>query len=253
MYSSKWFNVEVPNPNAAIRVFCFPYAGGGASVFRKWYEGLPTKVEVVSVCFPGRERRFNEMPVGSLPLLVESLYQNITPFLDKPFVFFGHSNGALICYELALLLNSNQCRMLPEMLIVSAKCPPHIPSDKKAISALPDDQFIAELIELNGTPKELLQNREMMELLLPTLRADFSLGEGKIFRKKKILDCPVRVFYGVDDVIPLQQIIAWQDLFSEPVGFHEFPGGHFFIHDKRTELLSALSGVLSEMKSAKVD
>ena len=244
---SKWFDIERPKPHALMRIFCFPYAGGGASVFRQWSEELPSNVEVISVRLPGRETRIDESPIASLDQLLKSLYQNIIPFCNKPFMFFGHSNGALICYELALLMRRRELETLPITLVLSAKIPPHVPGDDKKRSILSDDEFIFELKELNGTPKELLENRELMEMLLPMIRADFSLTEGHIFQKDIILDCPVSVFYGSEDNISKQQIMAWQDLFREQVNFYEFTGGHFFIHEQRAEVLSVLNSVIKKI------
>jgi medium-chain acyl-[acyl-carrier-protein] hydrolase len=247
MYFSKWFHFERPNPRSSVRLFCFPYAGGGSAVFRAWCDELPNKVEVVAIRLPGRENRIDEEPIGSLDCLVEALYENIISLLDKPCAFFGHSNGALICYKLALRLERYCLSVAPKMLILSAKCPPHFMSEKENLSLLPDDEFLDKLSELNGTPKEILENREMMGLLLPMLRADFSLAENLDFEPDVTLKCPVTVFYSPEDEISFQKIAAWQDLFSEKISFHEFSGGHFFIHEQRSQLLAVLSEELNKM------
>lgn len=250
MYFSKWFHAERPNHQSSFKLFCFPYAGGGSAVFRAWCDELPKKVEVVSIRLPGRENRIDESPLGSLDCLVEALYENIISLLDKPYAFFGHSNGALICYKLALRLQRSRFSGVPKLLILSAKCPPHVMSKKENLSLLPDDEFLAKLSELNGTPKELLENREMMDLLLPMLRADFSLGENLDFEPDVILKCPATVFYSREDNISFQKITAWQDLFSEKISFHEFSGGHFFIHEQRAQLLAVLSEELNKISLA---
>jgi len=98
--SSSWIDYLKPNPRANVRLFCFPYAGGGASIFRTWANDVPTGVEVCPVQLPGRESRLIEQPFTRLSSLVQALAQAISPYLDVPFAFFGHSMGALISFEL---------------------------------------------------------------------------------------------------------------------------------------------------------
>lgn len=245
MQKSPWFYIQKPNPTAKIRLFCFPYAGGGASIFRDWHQFLPSEFEVVAVCPPGRENRFNEELISSMPVLVNTLHKNILPLLDKPFIFFGHSNGALICFELSRSLRHEKI-YVPERIILSAKCPPHIPSGKERISQLPDTEFLAELEDMSGTPKDILQNKELMALLMPMLRADFALSENVVYEEDILLKCPATLFYGLQDKITLDQIMAWQDLFLEPVQTVMFSGGHFFIEDQRDQILFELNRILIE-------
>lgn len=247
MNVKKWFQIDHPNPDALLRLFCFPYAGGGASVFRDWAKALPSFLEIVSVRLPGRENRLNERPISSMEQLVESLYSNIQIHFDKPYVFFGHSNGALVSYMLAKKIHSiAQGSRSPEMLILSAKSPPHVATEKRHISGLPAHQFIEELKRLNGTPRELLENPEIMELLLPMLRADFALSEHLRFENNAQLSCAAQVFFSRLDDIPIPNIRAWQDLFSSPISFAEFEGGHFFLHEQQDIVLKRLSQVLTK-------
>lgn len=242
---SQWFYVQKPKPAAVLRLFCFPYAGGGASIFRDWFRSLPEEIEVVAIRPPGRESRFNEEPISSLVTLVEQLYKNILPLLDKPFIFLGHSNGALTCFELARLLEAKQ-KPTPAKVILSAKCPPHIPSPSKSISHLPDEEFLVELQDISGTPEEILQNKELMELLMPVLRADFSLSENFVHENNTLLKSETILFHGAKDRISKEQICAWQDLLLEPCQVFEFSDGHFFIDSQRDEYLSLLNQLLQE-------
>lgn len=244
----KWFYIQKPNPAAKLRLFCFPYAGGGTSIFRNWYQSLPDTIEVVAIRAPGRENRLSEQPISSLSALVEEIFQHIQPLLNKPFIFFGHSNGALICFELARLLQRKQMAM-PNGVILSAKSPPHIAKSTKNISQLPDSEFLAELQDMNGTPLALLQNHELMELLMPMLRADFSLSENLIYQHDITLQCPATLIYGAQDKITIAQIMAWQDLLQHPVKLVELSGGHFFIDEQRDQLLSVLRQMLTESLS----
>ena len=243
--SSNWFYIQKPKPAAVLRLFCFPYAGGGAAIFRDWFKSLPDEIEVIAIRPPGRENRFGEAPIGCLPTLVQLLYQNILPLLDKPFIFLGHSNGALTCFELARLLEAKQ-GPAPGKVILSAKCPPHIPSPTKNISHLPNVEFLAELKDMGGTPAEILQNKELMELLLPILKADFSLSENFVHENNTLLKSETILFHGVQDRFSKEQNGAWQGLLLKPVKLFEFSDGHFFIDSQREEFLSLTNHLIKE-------
>lgn len=251
---SKWFYLQQPRPEARLRLFCFPYAGGGAALFRNWHVSAGDDVEVIAIRTPGRENRFGEPAISSLSVLVEQLYEQLLPLLDKPFAFFGHSNGALTCFELARLLHSRK-QPLPQRLILSAKRPPHIGDPKYAsgglaTSQLPDAEFLAELQQLEGTPPEVLRNSELMELLMPTLRADFALSDQHRFIPGEPLPCPTAIFYGERDSISLVHMEAWQALLAPAISLRAFSGGHFFIDEQRDQLLAAVAAELQTTLNA---
>ena len=242
---SQWFYIQKQKPNATLRLFCFPYAGGGASVFRNWYQHLPEEIEVVAIRPPGRENRFSEKPISSLSTLVKLLYKDILPLLDRPFIFLGHSNGALTCFELARLLEAKRNRA-PDKVILSAKCPPHIKSPIKSISHLPDAEFLAELKDIGGTPDEILKNSEIMELLLPVLKADFGLSEHYLHENHTLLKSETILFHGEKDRFSKKENSSWQDLLLKPFTLFEFSGGHFFIDSQRQEFLFLVNQLIKE-------
>src|SRR5438128_8987281 len=170
--SSRWITCPRANPTARMRLFCFPFGGGGASTFGKWPTILPTTVEVCPVQLPGREERYGEPAYTDLVQLARVIVPEIQPYLDKPFAFYGHSMGALIAFEVARALRESGLPQ-PEILFVAAYQSPDAPMQRKGLSCLPDQEFIAELRRLEGTPEEALNNLELMDFLMPTMRADF--------------------------------------------------------------------------------
>src|SRR5215207_163972 len=102
--ASLWFSAAQPNSRASVRLFCFPYAGGDAQVYRAWSRHLPPSVEVLAARLPGRGPRIKEAPFRDLAPLIVAVASAVAPYLDRPFAFFGHSMGALISFELARLL-----------------------------------------------------------------------------------------------------------------------------------------------------
>ena len=160
----------------AARLFCFPYAGGGASIYRQWASKLPVWIEVCAFQLPGREIRMREPGHTDLRSAVEEVADTIHSLLDKPFYLFGHSMGSAISFELARLLRRSGLPQ-PRHLFVSARRAPQLPQPKEDIHVLPEREFLASIKKLGGTPEEVLKNEELMELFLPTLRADFTLLE----------------------------------------------------------------------------
>ncbi len=236
-----WVSYYKPNPRAQLRIFCFPYAGGSASLFRTWADDLPSEIEVCPIQLPGREGRFKEQAYMSLPLLVQTLGNVLYPYLNMPFAFFGHSMGALFGFELARYLRK-QAGPAPVHLFVSSHRAPQLPDPHPPIHHLPDPAFIDALRRLNGTPQEVLANNELMELLLPQLRADFTLIETYQYIVEEPLTCPISAFGGVQDAnVRREEIAAWQMQTTHDFSLHMLPGGHFFLHSNRSSLLQALS------------
>ncbi|MBF6570844.1 MAG: thioesterase [Candidatus Binataceae bacterium] len=239
--SDAWIAGRKRNPRARLRLFCFPYAGGAASVFRNWSEGLPADVEVCPIQFPGRGTRLMEPPFRKVPLLVEALAEALLPLLDKPFAFFGHSLGSLVSFELARRFRAIS-QTSPVRIIVSAGPAPQIPYRGQPIHNLPESEFSVELRRLNGTPEELLKNRELMDIVLPSLRADFALYESYRYSWEPPLSCPISTFGGMsDEKVSHRDLQAWRDQTNGSFSIRMFPGDHFFLQTTQPLVLQALS------------
>ena len=239
-----WIACRKPNPQARLRLFCFPYAGSGASMFRTWSDGLPADVDVCPVQFPGRGTRLMETPFTQLSPLVEALAQALVPLMDKPFAFFGHSLGALVGFELARQLR-RQSGVQPVRLFVSADRAPQIPHRDRPIHALPEGEFLVELRRLNGSPGKVLEDMELMQIMLPILRADFAVYETYVYATEPPLDCPISVFGGLQDHrVSRGDLEAWRGQTSASFSLQMFPGDHFFLNTTPSLLLEVLSQVL---------
>jgi medium-chain acyl-[acyl-carrier-protein] hydrolase len=243
-----WFNRPRPNPNASLRLFCFPYAGGSATIFRPWPDLMLRSVEICAVNIPGRLARLLEEPFTRLAPLVDALAQVITPWTDRPFAFFGHSMGALISFELSRKLRTIGAP-LPERLFISGRRAPHLPDPDPYRHTYPDHQFIEELGRLNGTPPEVIANPELMQLMLPLLRADFSLCETYEYRPEPPLPCPLTAFGGLQDPeVPPESLEAWSQHTTCAFGLRLFPGDHFFLNSARDSLLTVIAQELSQFE-----
>ncbi len=241
-----WFMRPNLNPQVRFRLFCFPYAGAGASIFRSWSKELPSEIELCSIQLPGRENRLTESSFTRLKSLIQTLTPLISPYLDLPFAFFGHSLGALLSFELARELR-RQNLPCPRHLFVSSRPAPQIPDLERPIHSLPEPKFIEALGRLKGTPKEVLQDSELMQLYLPALRADFAMLATYFYVKEAPLDCPISAFGGLeDDKVNRQALEAWQDQTSSEFSLKILAGDHFFLHLSQKELLPAMVEKISK-------
>jgi medium-chain acyl-[acyl-carrier-protein] hydrolase len=226
-------------------MFCFPFAGGGASIFREWKADLPAAVEVHPIQLPGRENRWSEAPFTSLSSLVDALINALEPLFNLPFVFFGHSMGALISFELAKLLRRRTDKA-PVHLFISGARAPQIPDRDPPIHQLPDSEFVKELQRLNGMPELVLQNSELMRLVLPTIRADITLCETHEYFPEEPLSCPITAYGGREDrKVQREHLAGWNAHTSAGFSVRAFPGDHFYLTSARKLLLRALSAELS--------
>ncbi|GAA6624144.1 thioesterase II family protein [Scytonema sp. NUACC26] len=245
---NSWVTYPKPNPDANLRLLCFPYAGGSSLIFRKWSDSLPSTVEVCPVELPGRGSQIKLPLFTRLVPLVEALAQALKPHLDKPFAFFGHSMGALVSFELARLLRK-EYGFEPVHLFVSGRRAPQLSDPKPPIHTLGDSEFKEELRQLNGTPKAVLENAELMEILVPIVRADFATLETYVYTQEPPLDSPIAVFGGLEDLeANYEELEAWREQTSSSFSLQMFPGDHFFINSAQSLLLDSLAKRILNLK-----
>lgn len=224
-----------------MRLFCFHPAGKGASVFAPWIEALPEDVELACIQLPGRENRFLEQPVSSLPLIIERLEESIFPLLDRPFGFFGASMGALIAFELAHQIR-DVYGVQPLHFTAASSRAPQLPARLPPLRHLPDQEFIDALQErYQGIPEEILQEKDFVRLILPLLRADFTIVESYQYRHRQPLDCPITAWGGLEDAAVLpDELAGWQAQTTAGFTQHRFSGGHFFFTAETSALLQRI-------------
>jgi surfactin synthase thioesterase subunit len=202
-------------------------------------------VEVCLIQLPGRENRFDEPAIDRVEWLVGQLSDGLAPYLDRPFALFGHSMGALIAFELARRLDV--LGLEPVHLFASGYHAPHLPSRSPVRHGLPDREFMTAIRNLKGVPIEVLEDGELLELMLPTLRSDFRLAETYTYVPRPLLRCAVTAFGGLEDqeVTP-DEIQAWSLHTTGSFEMHVLPGGHFFLSSCRAGLLRLMSSNLRD-------
>ncbi|HUQ55216.1 thioesterase II family protein [Lentzea sp.] len=232
------------------QVFCFPYAGGSARAYVSLRQALREVADLHLIELPGRGGRIRDRPTDRLAPLLDDLVPALLPHLDQPIVLFGHSLGAVLAFEIARLLRRRH-GTVPARLIVSGHRAPHLPLREAEIHHLSDDAFVARLRELNGTPEEVLRNEDLMRMLLPALRADFTVSERYRFSPDDPLDCPISVYGGTKDPdIPVTDLHAWSWHTTRRCRVDLFTGDHFFLHTQEAALIKALCRDLRSPEAA---
>lgn len=243
MHPSSLIYIPKIKSNASLRLICFPYAGGSSATFMSWSSLLPADVELAVVQLPGRGVRLVETPYQAMDELVQNLLVAFEKLSHKPFIFYGHSMGARVAYELMLKLHRFQYR-LPVHFVASGSVAPFVPREDQTYN-LPDDQFIEKLNRLNGTPKEVLSNPELIQLMLPALRADFRIIDTYCNKQKLVTPTKLSVLAGdKDEEVEQKELEGWFQLFESNTGIDWIPGDHFFVDKNRTDTLKVVNNIL---------
>ncbi|WP_232248634.1 thioesterase II family protein [Streptacidiphilus rugosus] len=237
-------------PDDRLLMFCFPYAGGGASAYAGWQRRLGDRVEVLPVQLPGREGRSLDPRFTHLPLLIEDLDRELGPELERPHVLFGHSMGALIAFSLAEYREERGER-LPEALILSAYRAPHLPPPRLAPPDASDDELVASLVGLGGIPQVLLDHPEWLSALLPIARDDLRLCSGPGPTRRDPLPVPIQAYAGRDDsLVTPAEVAEWVGYASAGFAMRTLPGGHFFLRENEDLFLPDLAHSLTHLLAA---
>ncbi|MFI6876086.1 thioesterase II family protein [Streptomyces sp. NPDC050400] len=238
-----------------VRLFCFPYAGGGASAYRRWQHGLDAHgagARVLPVQLPGREGRMTEPRFTDLHALVAELDEQLDAELEHPHVFYGHSMGALVAYALTA---RRQLRgaALPMALALSSYRAPHLPAPKIADPGASDEELVASLAALGGIPRVILEHPEFLAALLPVARDDLHLCTASFAPDAEAVRVPLHLFIGSKDrLVSVPEVVAWRRHAGRGCEVRVVPGGHFFIRAHQDAFLRELASVVRRYDRAPV-
>lgn len=241
-----WLNCVSQLPAPQCHLFCFPHAGGGASVYSPWAPLLAPKVALRAVQLPGRENRLAEQPISSFSIVVDSIVDAMEPQLDRPFAFFGHSMGALMAWETARELRRRSMPQ-PVHLFVSGRQAPDLLSGHPPLHGLPDEEFLEECVRIyQGIPQAVLNEPELVAMFLPALRADMQAIETYEYQDSHPLECPITALFGNGDRTSSPEAVrAWARQTQKQFVYQEIAGGHFYLQSARTVILAIVQRALA--------
>lgn len=226
-------------------LFCLPYAGGSEAIYYKWKKYLDSSIKLNPIELKGRGRRYNEIFYETLDEAVEDILKNIKDkIVNDEYAIYGHSMGSLLAYELYYKIHTENVKM-PKHIFFSGYRAPSIPRKEKQIYLLPDEEFIKEVIELGGTPQEVVDNEELLQLFTPILRNDFKMLEKYLYKEKKEkIQCDVSILNGKEDDITLEELLAWKNHGDKGFKVYNFEGNHFFINTNVENITKVINTTL---------
>ena len=243
--TSPWLSLTTVPADHRTNVFCFPFAGGGASFYRAWRPLAPATIALCPLQPPGREERFGEPPFASMPPLVQAASDAVLPFLSRPYALLGHSMGALACFEIVHELRARGAPV-PVHLFVSGAPAPQLASLIPPIYDLPEDRLFDAVRRYGGLPDEVWRSRELLDLLVPRLRADLAVTGTYVYAERPPLTCPITAFGGdADPVVPPASVEAWREQTLSSSRCEILPGGHFFIADHARSIVLNVARALA--------
>lgn len=221
---------------SGLTLFCLPYSGASATCYSPWKHKLPSWLSVRPLELPGRGMRMDEPLHTNMAALANLLADEIAVELDRPYALFGHSLGGLLAFELAHVLRERGLPA-PLALFASATAGPARRDVSEYAIEKTDAELIARLRELGGTSEGVLANEELLELILPILRADFLVCGSFSYGQREPLDLPIHVFGGKRDTVKVEELLDWQEDTRTGFSLDMFEGHHFYLIDEQAQLL----------------
>lgn len=227
-------------------LLCLPYAGGSEFIYNKWKCHLDKSINLYAIQLKGRGKRFNEAFYESLVEAVDDIFNNIKDKIyDNDYALYGHSMGSLLAYELYYKIISMKFRK-PKHIFFSGYKAPCIIREREYTYTLPDDEFTKEVMRLGGTPQEVMNNKELLQIFLPIIRSDFRMLETYNYEKKEEkIECDVSILNGKQDSINLEEILAWKNHVCRGFKVFNFEGNHFFINNNVANITSIINTTLN--------
>jgi len=228
-------------------LFCLPYAGGSESIYYNWQKHLGSSIKLEPIELRGRGKRYNEDFYENFNEAIDDVFLSIRhKIAHNNYAIFGHSLGSLLAYELYYKI-CNENLIKPKHIFFSGNAAPSAKSEEKELHKLPDNEFMQEIINLGGTPKEVLENDELLQFVLPILRSDIKINEDFIYKERKDkIECDITVFSGKEDDIKLEELLKWRSHCSQGFKVHMIEGNHFFINSNIKSIMNIINSELNK-------
>lgn len=241
-----WIRRYHPSYASAGRLVCFPHAGGSASYYHPLSERFSPGVDVIALQYPGRQDRRQEDCIRSIDVLADRITEQLARLSDAPTIFFGHSMGATLAFEVASRLEETG-HNAPGHLIISGRSAPGIVRNER-VHQYDDARVIAEIRRLNGTDSTVLDDDEILRMALPSIRGDYEAIETYSYTPGRILNCPITAFTGDSDPrTTIEEADAWRYYTKDSFRIRIFPGGHFYLRFNISAVMTEIARDLELM------
>lgn len=240
---STWFRRFGPTPEGRMRLVCFPHAGGAASSFLPLSRALGGRLDVLAVQYPGRQDRRREEPYGAITAHADALAEALEPLTGEPYALFGHSMGAVLAYETTRRLAAAG-RPGPRRVFLSGRgAPSRLPNAHDRLGS--DAEILAAVRGLGGTGHAVLDDPELLDMVMPALRADYGALGTYTWDGGPPLDSPVTAIVGdADPVVAINEAAAWHDHTTGDFGLEILPGGHFYLDERTADVCEIITNGL---------
>lgn len=229
-------------------LFCLPYAGGSEAIYYKWRQFLGESIELSPIELKGRGKRYNQDFYIDINEAVNDIYDSIKDEIEEnEYAIYGHSMGSLLAFELYYKISSMGKRK-PTHIFFSGYSAPGSIKEREITYTLPDYDFMNKIIELGGTPQELMDNRELLDLFIPILKNDIKILENYTYKdREEKISCDISILNGSKDSIKINEITEWRKHTSVKCNMYTFNGNHFFINDNVENITNVIKHTLLEV------
>ncbi|MEV4629853.1 alpha/beta fold hydrolase [Micromonospora sp. NPDC049523] len=240
---SRWVRRFHTATSSRTTLVCFPHAGGSASFFHPMSAALQPTSQVLALQYPGRQDRLRDRYLATIGELADESFEALRPLMDRPLALFGHSMGATVAFEVAVRMRQ-QLDTTPVALFASGRRAPSR-YRHEVVHQQSDEGIVAELRALSGTDSRLLGDLELLSMILPALRSDYTAAETYRYSPGPKLDCPIVVLTGDQDpkVTP-DEARAWGEHTTGTCEVHTYPGGHFYLVDQQPAIIDLITNRL---------
>jgi surfactin synthase thioesterase subunit len=238
-----WIRRFHRKPDSQVTLVCFPHAGGSASFFYPVSDALQSTLKVVALQYPGRQDRRHERPLTTIAELADESFAALRPLMDRPLAFFGHSMGATLAFEVAVRMK-RELASAPVTLFASGRRAPSR-HRMETVHQRDDDGIVAELKNLSGTDSRIMGDEELLRMILPAIRSDYTAAETYRYQPGPMLDCPiVALVSDSDPKVTVDEARSWADHSTGAFELHTFSGGHFYLAQHQREVINLISDQL---------
>lgn len=228
-----------------IKLFCLPFSGGNSYSYRKLEHYKAAFINLIAFDLPGHGKRMKEPLLTDITEMAEDVIKQMKDSLSGPYAIYGHSMGATLGYVVSQKIVQQEMNP-PLHLFVSGRQGPSVVNNEEILHILPKEEFIEKVLAYGGIPEMVAQEKDLMDLFVPIMRADFQAVETYTHKPAPPLNIPITAMIGLDEGITYEEALKWQEITTQKISLKQFSGGHFFIFDHLPEIGDILSQTLEK-------